>query len=162
MAQHRVIFEDVVEADSPEDAAIIVRDMLLGGAPSSIFHVDVNGGVIVVDTEMGNESVVRDDRKRIGPLVLRRDGPTGVLTSPVLAAFYEHDSADSKTDIENVDGNWLRLRGFGPEAFYQWVSPHGVEGEPFAVITVHRLFASQGNHPLAAMALKAYGQTSQH
>lgn len=162
MATHRVIFEHEVEADSPEDAAIIVRDMLKAGSPASIFIVDVAGGKVVVDTEVGNESVIRDDRNRIGPVVMRREGPTGVVTSPVMAKFYEHDSVDSKTDLEKKDGMWLRLRGCGPEAYYQWVGFDGSEGEPFAVITVSRQFASQDAHPATHLALAAYAQNAKH
>lgn len=162
MAMHRVIFEDEVEADSPEDAAILVRDMLKAGSPASVFIVDVAGGKVVVDTEDGNESVVRDDRKRIGPVVMRREGPTGVVTSPVMAEFCEHDSVDSKTDLEQVDGKWLRLRGFGPEAYYELVEPDGRESEPFAVITVKRLFASHDTRPAPHVALVAYARSAQH
>lgn len=162
MAMHRVIFEDEVEADSPEDAAILVRDMLKAGSPSSIFIVDVAGGKVVVDTEDGNESVIRDDRNRIGPVVMRREGPTGVVTSPVMAKFCDHDSMESKTDLERIDDKWLRLRGFGPEAYYVMVGPDGSESEPFAVITVSRLFASQEAHPATHLALAAYAQNAKH
>lgn len=162
MAMHRVIFEHEVEADAPEDAAILVRDLLKAGSPASIFIVDVAGGKVVVDTEDGNESVIRDDRKRIGPVVMRREGPTGVVTSPVMADFYGHDRVDSTTDIEKRDGMWLRLRGCGPEAYYQWVGFDGSEGEPFAVITVTRLFASHDAHPATHLALAAYAQNAQH
>jgi hypothetical protein len=162
MAMHRVIFEHEVEADSPEDAAIIVRDMLKAGSPASVFIVDVAGGKVAVDTEDGNETVIRDDRKRIGPVVMRREGPTGVVTSPVMAEFCEHDSVDSKTDLEQVDGKWLRLRGFGPEAYYELVDPDGSESEPFAVITIKRLFASDDPHPAAHLALAAYARNAQH
>jgi hypothetical protein len=162
MAMHRVIFEHEVEADSPEDAAIIVRDMLKAGSPASIFIVDVAGGKVAVDTEDGNENVIRDDRKRIGPVVMRREGPTGVVTSPVMAEFCEHDSVDSKTDLEKIDGMWLRLHGCGPEAYYQWVGFDGSEGEPFAVITVARLFGSNDTHPSAHLALAAYARNAQH
>jgi len=162
MAIHRVSFEQEVEADSPEDAAIIMRDMLKAGSPASVFLVDVAGGKVAVDTDEGYETVVRDDRKRIGQVVMRRDGPTGVMTSPVMAAFCEHDSIDSKTDLEKVDGMWLRLCGFGPEAYYQWVGFDGSEGEPFAVITVRRRFTSDDTHPAAHMALAAYAKNAQH
>lgn len=162
MAMHRVIFEHEVEADSPEDAAIIVRDMLKAGSPATVFIVDVAGGVIAVDTENGNENVIRDDRKRIGPVIMRREGPTGVLTSPVMAEFYEHDNVDSRTDLEQVDGKWLRLRGHGPEAYYEMVDPDGCESEPFAVVTVHRRFDSHEPHPAAHLALAAYAQNAQH
>lgn len=162
MAMHRVIFEHEVEADSPEDAAIIVRDMLKAGSPASIFIVDVAGGKVAVDTEDGNETVIRDDRKRIGPVVMRREGPTGVVTSPVMAEFCGHDSVDSKSDLEQVDGKWLRLRGYGPEAYYELVDPSGSESEPFAVITVHRRFASHDTHPAAHLALAAYARNAQH
>lgn len=149
MVMHRVIFEHEVEADSPEDAAIIVRDMLKGHSSASIFIVDVAGGKVAVDVEDGHERVLRDDRKRIGPVVMRREGPTGVVTSPVMADFYGHDSVDSKTDLEHIDGKWLRLRGHGPEAYYELVGPDGGESEPFAVIRVHRKFASHDTHPAA-------------
>jgi hypothetical protein len=162
MAMHRVIFEHEVEADSPEDAAIMVRDMLKSSSSASVFLVDVAGGKVVVDTEDGNEAVIRDDRKRIGPLVMRREGPTGVVTSPVMAKFYGHDKIDSKTDIERVDGKWLRLRGFGPEAYYELVGLDGIESEPFAVITVNRLFASNDKHPATHLALAAYAHNAQH
>lgn len=162
MAIHRVIFEHEVEADSPEDAAIIVRDMLKTGSPASVFIVDVAGGKVAVDTEEGNETVIRDDRKRIGPVFMRREGPTGVVTSPVMAEFCGHDSVDSKLDLEQVDGKWLRLRGFGPEAYYELVDPSGGESEPFAVITVHRRFASHDTHPAAHLALAAYARNAQH
>jgi hypothetical protein len=162
MATHRVIFEYELDADAPEDAAIVVRDMLKTGSPASIFIVDVAGGKVVVDTEDGNESVIRDDRKRIGPVVMRREGPTGVLTSPVLAEFYGHDRIDSKTDIEQVEDKWLRLHGFGPEAYYDWLAPDGTVSEPFAVITVQRKFEHEDIHPATHMALAAYAQASQY
>jgi hypothetical protein len=162
MPYHRVIFETEVDADSPEDAAIFVRDMLKSGASESIFLVDVADAKVVVDTEDGNESVIRDDRKRIGPVVMRREGPTGVLTSPVLAEFYGHDRIDSKTDIEQVEGKWLRLHGFGPEAYYDWIAPDGTVSEPFAVITVQRKFSHEEIHPATHMALAAYAQASQY
>jgi hypothetical protein len=162
MAMHRVIFEHEVEADSPEDAAIIVRDMLKTGSPASVFIVDVAGGKVVVDTEDGNENVIRDDRKRIGPVVMRREGPTGVMTSPIMAEFCEHDSIDSRSDLEQIDGKWLRLRGFGPEAYYVMVDADGTESEPFAVITVNRLFASNDTHPSTHLALAAYARNAQH
>lgn len=162
MAMHRVIFEHEVEADSPEDAAIIVRDMLKTASSANIFIVDVAGGKVVVDTEDSNETVIRDDRKRIGPVVMRRQGPTGVVTSPVMAEFCEHDRVDSKTDLEQVDGKWLRLVGFGPEAYYLLVDADGSESEPFAVITVNRMFGSHNTHPAAHLALAAYAQNAQH
>lgn len=162
MAMQRVVFEYEVEADAPEDAAIIVRDMLRSGSPASVFLVDVAGGVIVVETENGNETVIRDDRKRIGPVVSRLEGPTGVVTSPVMAEFYDHDRVDSKTDLELVDGKWLRLRGCGPEAHYELVEPDGTESEPFAVITVARKFQSNDTNPLVPLALAAYAKNAQH
>lgn len=162
MAIRRVTFEHEVEADSPEDAAIIVRNMLKSGSSATVFIVDVAGGKVVVDTEDGNETVIRDDRKRIGPMVMRREGPTGVVTSPVMAEFYDHDSVDSKTDIEQVEGKWLRLRGFGPEAYYELVGLDGSQSEPFAVITVDRLFASNDKHPAANLSLAAYARNAKH
>lgn len=162
MAMHRVIFEHEVEADSPEDAAIIVRDMLKAGSPASVFIVDVAGGKVAVDTEEGLETVIRDDRKRIGPVFMRREGPTGVVTSPVMAEFCEHDNVDSKTDLEQIDGKWLRLRGFGPEAYYEVVDPDGSESAPFAVITVNRLFGSHNTPPATHPALAAYARNAQH
>lgn len=162
MAMHRVLFEHEVEADSPEDAAIIVRDMLKNGSPASVFLVDVAGGKIVVDTEFGNETVLHDDRKRIGPVVMRREGPTGVVTSPVMAEFCGHDRFESKSDLEQVDGKWLRLRGHGPEAYYELVDMDGTASEPFAVITVKRRFASDDMHPATHLALSAYAGNAQH
>lgn len=162
MKNYRIVFEGEVEADSPEDAALKLRDMLKAGSQASIFIVDVAGGKVVVDTEPGNESVVRDDRNKIGPMVMRREGPTGVLTSPVLAKFYGHDSVDSTTTVEFVDGKWLRLRGFGAEAYYTWASVDGTESDPFAVITVNRQFASNDQHPAAHLALAAYAKNAQH
>lgn len=162
MARYRVVFEDEVEAKSPEDAAISLRDMLKAGSPATIFVVDVADGKVVVDTEDGNEYVIRDDRKRIGPVITRREGPTGVLTSPVLADFYGHDKVDSKTDLENIDGKWLRLRGCGPEAYYEWVTPDGIASEPLAAITVRRQFAAQDTHPATHLALAAYAPNVQH
>jgi hypothetical protein len=162
MATHRVITEHEVEADSPEDAAVIVRDMLKAGSPATVFLVDVAGGKVAVDAEEGNETVIRDDRKRIGPVIMRREGPTGVVTSPVMAEFCGHDSVDSKSDLEQVDGKWLRLRGYGPEAYYELVDPDGSESEPFAVITVRRRFASHDRHPATHLALAAYRHNAQH
>lgn len=162
MAMHRVTFEIEVEADSPEDAAILVRDMLRTESSASVFIVDVAGGKVVVDTETGNEAVIRDDRKRIGPLVKRRDGPTGVVTSPVMAQFYGHDRVDSETDLERIDNKWLRLRGFGPEAYYVLAEPNCAESDPFAVITVNRLFTPHETHPATHLALAAYAKNAQH
>jgi hypothetical protein len=162
MAMHRVIYEYELEANSPEDAAILVRDMLKSGSPASVFIVNVAGGVVAVDTEYGNESVIRDDRKRIGPVVMRREGPTGVVTSPVMAEFCDHDRVDSKTDLEQVDGKWLRLRGHGPEAYYELVGTDGTVSDPFAVITVNRQFASHDKHPATHLAMSAYAQNAHH
>lgn len=162
MAMKRVFFEIEVEADSREDAAIIVRDMLKTGSSASVFIVDVAGGKVAVDTEYGNETVIRDDRKRIGPVFERRDGPTGVVTSPVMAEFYDHDCVSSRTDLEQVDGKWLRLWGYGPEAFYELVGTDGSKSEPFAVITVNRHFGSHNAHPATHLALAAYAKNAQH
>lgn len=162
MAMYRVTFEDEVEADSPEDAAIILRDMLKGGSPSSIFVVDVADGKVVVDTDEGIESVVRDDRKCIGPVIMRRMGPTGVMTSPVMARFCEHEKVDSKTDLEFVDGKWLRLRGCGDEAYYEWAGIDGTVSEPFAVITVRRQFAAQDAQTAGHKAPGGYAKNAQH
>lgn len=159
---NRVTFEYEVEADSPEDAAIIVRDMLKTSSSASVFIVDVAGGKVVVDTENGNECVIRDDRNRIGPVVMRHEGPTGVVTSPVMAEFYGHDRVDSKTDLERIDNKWLRLRGFGPEAYYVMVETNCAESDPFAVITVNRLFTSHEPHPATHLALAAYAKNAQH
>lgn len=142
MQKYRVFFEHYITTHSPETAAIIVRDMLKDSSLAEFF-VEVPDGTVVVDTEPGYESVTRDDRKVIGPVVLRCQGPTGVLTSPVMADRCGHDSVQSKSDLEQVDGNLLRLRGCGPEAFYEFVSPDGSASEPFAVITVHRRFESR-------------------
>lgn len=162
MVMHRVIFEHEVEADSPEDAAIIVRDMLKTASSASIFIVDVAGGKVVVDTEDGSETVIRDDRKRIGPVVMRREGPTGVVTSPVMAEFCDHDNIDSKTDLELVEGKWLRLRGVGPEAYYELVDQDGRESDPFAVITVCRVFESNGNGTSPTRASGSSVRVMQH
>lgn len=162
MAMYLVRYENEVEADSPEDAAIIVRDGLRTGAMASIFVVNVAGGQVVVDTELGNESVFRDDRPRIGPVILRSEGPTGFMTSTVLAKYYGHDRVDSQTELEHIDGKWLRLIGCGDDAYYQWIGPDGKPSEPFAVITVQRNFASPGVHPTTHLALAAYGANSQH
>jgi hypothetical protein len=142
MQSYRVFFEHHVTTDSPETAAMVVRN-LLKDSLLGVFIVDVPDGKVVVDTELDYETVIRDDRKRIGPVVLRRQGPTGVLTSPVMAEHYGHDNVQNKTDLEEVDGNWLRLRGCGPEAFYEFVSKDGTASEPFAVITVQRRFDSR-------------------
>jgi hypothetical protein len=162
MAMHRVIFEHEVEADAPEDAAIIIRDMLKAGSAATIFLVDVAGGKVIVDTEDGNETVIRDDRKRIGPAFLRREGPTGVVTSPVMADFCEHDDVTSKTDLELVDGKWLRLRGVGPEAYYEMVDQDGSVGDPFAVITVSRQFVSHEEFSTKHLTLPTSARIAQH
>ncbi len=144
MGTYRITFEDTIDADSPEDAALKARDQLRSGKVSAIFVVEMNPGRVVVDTELANESVLRDDRKKIGPLVLRKSGPTGVLTSPVLAEFYGHDNVNAHTDIERVDGKLLRLRGFGPEAYYEWLNEDGsVAGDLLAAITVLRDFGNE-------------------
>lgn len=162
MPMFRVVFEDTVEADSPEDAAVILRDMLKGGTPSTIFVVDVAQGKVVVDTENGNETVVRDDRKTIGPVVIRREGPTGVVTSPVMARFYEHDNVDSTTDLELIEGKWLRLRGCGDDAYYELVGADSTASEPFAVITVRRKFAMNESYPASHLATATYDNNAQH
>lgn len=162
MAMHRITFEHEIEADCPEDAALKLASMLRSGKLTPLLLVDVAGGKVAVDTEEGNETVVRDDRKTIGPVIMRREGPTGVLTSPVLAAFYGHDSVNSTTTVEYVEGKWLRLYGFGPEAYYAWGSIDGGDSDPFAVITVRRLFASHDKHPAAHLALSAYAANAQH
>lgn len=162
MAAHRLTFEHEIEADSPEDAALKLASLLRSGKLAPTVIVDVAGGKVAVETEEGNESVIRDDRKRIGPVVMRREGPTGVMTSPVMAEFCEHDSINSRSDLEQIDGKWLRLRGFGPEAYYVMVDADGTESEPFAVITVHRRFASHDPHPAAHLALAAYARNAQH
>jgi hypothetical protein len=144
MPLYRYTLEDSIEADSPEDAAIKARDQIRSGKIAAVFLVEVNAGRVVVDTELANESVLRDDRKKIGPLVLRKSGPTGVLTSPVLAEFYDHDTMNSYTDIERVGDKMLRLRGFGPEAYYEWLNDDGtVTGELLAAITVLRDFGNE-------------------
>lgn len=144
MGSYRITFEDTIDADSPEDAALKVRDQLRSGKITAIFVVEMNSGRVVVDTELANESVLRDDRKKIGPLILRKSGPTGVLTSPVLAEFYGHDKMNSYTDIERVGGKMLRLRGFGPEAYYEWLNDDGtVTDELLAAITVLRDFGNE-------------------
>lgn len=162
MAMHRITFEHEIEADCPEEAALKLASMLRNGKLAPVLLVDVAGGKVTVDTEEGNETVIRDDRKRIGPVVMRREGPTGVVTSPVMAEFYGHDHVDSKTDLEQVDGKWLRLRGFGPEAYYDLLDLAGSEGEPLAVITVKRLFGNHDTHPATHLALSAYAQNAQH
>jgi hypothetical protein len=162
MAMHRVIFEHEVEADSPEDAATMVRDMLQTRHIASIFIVDVAGGKVIVDTDEGNETVIRDDRKRIGPVFMRLEGPTGVVTSPVMAEFYGHDKVTSRTDLELVDGKWLLLRGVGPEAYYEMINQDGSFSEPFAVITVHRIFSPRADDPTTAHGPGLFAASTQH
>lgn len=162
MKMHRVIFEHEVEADSPEDAAILIRDMLKIGSAATIFLVDVAGGKVIVDTEEGNETVIRDDRNRIGPVVMRLEGPTGVVTSPVMAEFYGHDRISSTTDIDKKAGMWLRLKGCGPEAYYQWVGFDGIEGDPFAVISVCRIFSQHADGPTKTDAPGVVAAATQH
>lgn len=162
MAMHRITFEHEMEADCPEDAALKLASLLRSGKLAPQLLVDIAGGKVAVDTEEGNESVYRDDRKRIGPVIMRQEGPTGVVTSPVMAEFYGHGSVGSKTDLEQIDGKWLRLRGFGPEAYYELVDLSGSESEPFAVITVHRRFASHNTHPATHLALATYARNAQH
>lgn len=143
MTVYRVLIEVEVEADSPEDAAVTLRDRLKAGESVTAFVVDVPDGKVVIDTEEGGETVIRDDRKQIGPVIMRQSGPTGVLTSPILAAFYGHDKMKCVTHIEHVDGNQLRLYGVGAEAYFTWSYKDGSTSPAFAVITVHRSFASQ-------------------
>jgi hypothetical protein len=148
-------------SSTPEDAALKLASMLRAGKLSPLLLVDVAGGKVEVDTDEGFESVTRDDRNRIGPVVQRKEGPTSVVTSPVMAAFCGHDKVESKTDLEYVNGSLLRLRSFGAEAFYQWVAADGTASEPFAVITVQRRFAHQDTHPATHLALAAYGAAAQ-
>lgn len=143
MPLYRYTLEDSIDADSPEDAALKARDQIRSGKIAAVFVVEVNGGRIVVDTELQNETVLRDDRNKIGPLILRKSGPTGVLTSPVLAEFYCHDSINSCTEIEREGDKKLCLFGFGPEAYYAWVGDDGaVCGVLLAAITVIRDFGN--------------------
>ena len=162
MAMHRITFEHTIEADSPEDAALKLARLLRTGKLAPVLLVDVAGGRVEVDTDEGYESVTRDDRNRIGPVVLRSDGPTGVMTSPVMAAYCGHDKVESKSDLEYVNGTLLRLKGFGAEAYYEWVAQDGTTSEPFAVITVQRRFAHQETHPATHLALAAYAAAAQH
>lgn len=147
MPNYRVVFETTIEADAPEDAALICRDLIRDTSSASIFLVHVPDGVVAVDTEDANESVARDDRKTIGPVVFRHDGPTGVITSPVMARHYEHTTMESETNLGYVGSKQLLVRGCGDEAFYEWVAADGSLSEPFAVITVKRQFNPNGAHP---------------